>query len=173
MSTIDEPDLKDNALAAQLDSAPFPEAGPTPTAHVELAEPTGEPDAFGDSSTAAPIGVVDAVIESPDLTQISNDDLPKTYEAAAKELGLNDAGNEFNNDAVTEWHKANNTNAETLDVAPNEPKKAVTGAVTPEAKTEEPAAPRRGRGRRPAAEVKPEVKPEAKIEEKKDEAKAE
>lgn len=167
MSTFDT-ELQDNAVAAQLPDAPFPEAGPTPTAHVELAEPSGDPDAFGDASTAAPYGVEDAVIESPDLNEISNDDLPKDYEGAAKELGLNDAGNEFNNDAVTEWHKANNTNAETLDVKPNEPKKtakdddkALTGAVEPKKEEETP---RRGRGRRPAAEKDEAKKEEAKSE---------
>lgn len=116
MSTIDELEKKDERTAAQLDDAPFPEAGPIPTATVDLEEAAGEPDAFGDAESAAPLGVEDATLEAPsDKVKI-----PVTYVEAAEAVGQGDAGNELDSPAIVEWHKANDTSAEALSIQPNE-----------------------------------------------------
>ena len=117
MSTIDAP--VDERTAAQLEDAPFPEAGPIPTAVVELEEGDGSPDAFGPSDSAAPLDVEDAVIEAPDGADV----IPVTYADAAESFGSTDAGNELASPAVEEWHRANSTSAEALSVAPDEPAK--------------------------------------------------
>ncbi|AKJ72558.1 hypothetical protein PP301_gp020 [Gordonia phage GMA2] len=126
MSTIDDLGVDaETPTAAQLPGAPFPEDGPIPTANVELEAPKGDPDAFGSSDTAAPDGVEDAEIEPSDYS----DEIPVTYAEAAKALGSNDAGNEFDNLSVAPGVEfANKTSAEELSTKSEdkkpEPKKA-------------------------------------------------
>lgn len=150
------PEAQESLTAAQLDDAPFYEEGPIPTADVSLEEGDSKPDAFGDDSTAAPEGVEDGVLESPVLRELDGEDIPKTYRDAAEAIGEGDAGNEFDNTSVAEWHLANSTSAGSLSVEPNEPSKSES-SETGETDEKKPEAPKR-RGRRSNAEIEAEKK---------------
>lgn len=155
MSTVDDRDLS-TVTAAELPDAPFPDSRvPTATVYLEAAD--GKPDAFGDNASAAP-DVADSVLEGPDPSA----PIPNNFEEQVKTFSSTDGGNELDNTAVAEFYEANSTSAESLSIPPKE-KVDVAKAEEPkaeepaeeakveEAKEEEPA-PRRGRGRKPAAD---------------------
>lgn len=123
-------DTLDDKLASQLPGAPFPEDSAIPSEEEGQLEVDGKPNAFGSADTAAPLGVEDAVIEGPKTEA----EIAVDYVGAAKQLGLNDASNEFDNSSLT-VEPAQSTNAETIEAA----------------KQQEDPAPRR-RGRRSNAE---------------------
>ena len=128
MSTLDiAVDGKEEKTAAQLDDAPFPEAGPIPTATVELEAGDEKPDAFGDADSAAPLGVEDATLDAPS----GDDEIPVTPDEVA--------GDNERNQFVNDWHKANNTSAEELTKKTEAPAEKETPA--------EEEKPKRGRGR--------------------------
>lgn len=124
MATFIDDDTEYAQGAAQRPGAPFPEKDNIPSGDLDptLDEPDGKPDAFGSADTAAPDDVEDATLDDP---EDPDQDIPVTPEEAAKAFGEGDAGNEYDNTAISEWHKANNTSAEALSGGEHQTDKAV------------------------------------------------
>lgn len=117
MARLDiDPDTGYAVGVAQRPDAPFPEASNVPAdVPPQLDDPERKPDAFGSAKTAAPDGVEDAVIESGDGHEV-----PREPVAAAEALndGKHGTENEYDNTSVSDYHAANSTNAETVQVNP-------------------------------------------------------
>ena len=138
---------------AYLDDAPFPEKTAVPTANVVLEEADNQFSAFGSVHTAAPVGVEDSTIDDP-----SGHPVPVTYREAAEAVGNGDAGNEFDNSAIAEWHAANSTSAESLTIVPGERENSLHEESTRSEEVEESthseeAVAQKRRGRRSRAQI--------------------